>query len=317
MSIRGTTFAANENTKKMRTFILGWNPSESTYSLVDFQRDFPDMEYGEFEWEIRDREQARSGDNFYLVKWGPGSCGIVMRGFFLGDPFPVREKTPEGQDRYFIRLRPQFMVHPDHPKGLLTVRRLKEAMPDFPWDSPAGQQLPDRYVPLLKSLWDGYETLFDNADLDGMLADRNRRPEAGVDEAVSLAVEAHYGRRDHDGNPPIVHSLRVGMHGETDDEIICGILHEVLRYPEWTAGDLRDRGFSEEVVDVLLLVLHRDGMDSRPVRFDGNRTAAAVATYDAEDNFNRLYRGETSEWPADRRREEETEELRKLLSKKE
>lgn len=275
----------------MKTFILEWFTSDSPYRLVDFQHDFPRIEYGDFEWKLDDRRDGiRSGDNFYMVKTGKGNCGVVMKGFFLNEP-------QEGKDGCYVSLRPLVMVHPDHPKGLLSTKDLAEAFPKYfsvygtpAWDVTSAAET-------LDELWEEYLRRFDPTDYDGILLAKNSRPEAGVEDAIALASEALYDVRDHDGNPAIIHSLRVGLKGKTDVEKICGFLHEVLRDPEWTAGDLRDRGFSEEVVDTLLMITHRDGQ-TMPVAFfvDLPRTALNVCFADLDDNKEREELGETSEW---------------------
>ena len=200
----------------MDTFILKWNPEASPYSLIDFQRDFPQLEYGNFRWVLNEASGLRSGDNFFLVKTGKGSCGIVMKGFFISEPYSIKK---DGTSGYMVDLRPTYMFHPDNPKGILPLNELKAGIPDY----------------------------------DGILADRNRRPSAGVDDAVSLVSEVLYDKKDSAGDPLILRALRSGLSGETVEDKIRGFLHDVISTPDWDAGALRDRGFSEAVIDGLLL----------------------------------------------------------------
>jgi hypothetical protein len=239
-------------TRKMRTFVLGWNPSLSPYKLGDFQHDFQKIEYGDIEWQLDDWQQARSGDNFILVKYGGGNCGVVMRGFFVSAPFSVKEWNDRGDKLHMIRLRPTLMVHPDHPKGIIGLSDLKKDIPGFPWDSPSGQLLQEDKVDIFNILWRRYTTRFVNSDYGNALLDRNYHPEAGIDDAVMLACEVLYDRKGEDGRPAILDSLRHGLAATDEDGAICGFLKGVIQNTGWDAGDLRQKGFSEAVVDTLM-----------------------------------------------------------------
>ena len=235
----------------MNTFILKWNPEASPYSLIDFQRDFPKLEYGLFSWKLEEYEGLRSGDNFFLVKTGKGNCGVVMKGFFISDPFPVRNG---GDSSTKVNLRPTYMFHPDSPKGILRLDELRASIPDFPWEEGiSGRRLSGHQTEILGLMWDRFLEEHDNCDYDGILADRNRRPDAGIDDAVALASEVLYDREDINGEPLILKSLRSGLSGTTIEEKIRGFLLDVMSDPEWDAGALREKGFSETVVESLLV----------------------------------------------------------------
>ena len=49
-----------------------------------------------------------------------------------------------------------------------------------------------------------------------------------LQKAISIAVEAHEGQVDKGGNPYILHPLRVMMSLRTIDEMIVGVLHDVV-----------------------------------------------------------------------------------------
>lgn len=249
MSISGITFALLTR-KAMRTFILGWNPSKSSYGLVDFQRDFLNLEYGDFEWKLDQWQGIRSGDNFLMVKTGDGNRGIVMRGFFLSAPHPRRGGR---SDVLYVDLRPTFMIHPDHPKGILPIDLLMHTMPGFRWDEDtSGRELPECCVRELEPLWRGFLSCFIPADYDNVRLGRDNRPDAGIDEAVALASEALFDKKAPDGTPLILHSLSAGLAGRTEEEIIRGFLLPVIKEKEWSVGEIREKGFSESIVDSLM-----------------------------------------------------------------
>lgn len=114
---------------------------------------------------------------------------------------------------------------------------------------------------------------------------------AGIDEAVALAAKAHAGMKDLDGKPVILHPLAVGLAGKTENEIICGILHDVVEDTGYTFEDLLEMGFSTEVVDTLRLLTHDRSEPYmeyvRRIVDSGNGTALAVKLNDLHHNLAR------------------------------
>ncbi len=237
----------------MKTFILEWRPSISSYKMEHFNEDFRYLEYGEFNWSVWDWKQARSGDNFYMVKCGEGATGIVMTGFFLSDRYQADDWSGRGRDVHYMDMRPTFMVHPACSKGLLTTEELDRALPGFQWNGGhSGRLLDPESAAKLAVLWNGYASLIPEVDFRNETASRNLIPEAGIDDALDVAVEAHYGKLDPDGTPSILKRISAGMAGKSDFERICGFLGGVLEESDISAGELREKGFSEAVVDYLV-----------------------------------------------------------------
>ncbi len=80
-----------------------------------------------------------------------------------------------------------------------------------------------------------------------------------IDLALSIAVEAHAGQKDRDGEAYILHPLQVGLMGATDEERCAGFLHDVLEDTPVTAQELLERGIPTGVVKALELLTHRKG----------------------------------------------------------
>ena len=59
-----------------------------------------------------------------------------------------------------------------------------------------------------------------------------------IEDALSLAVDAHDGQKDLDGNPVILHPITVGLAGRNREEIIAGLLHDVVEDTNYTFDDL-------------------------------------------------------------------------------
>lgn len=72
--------------------------------------------------------------------------------------------------------------------------------------------------------------------------------------AIALAVKAHEGQFEKAGQPYILHPLRVMMSLRTAEEMIVGVLHDVVEDCAdrgYTWQRLSDEGFSQTVIDAL------------------------------------------------------------------
>jgi len=70
-----------------------------------------------------------------------------------------------------------------------------------------------------------------------------------LEKAIQIALEAHKGQTDKAGAPYLLHLIRVMNAGQTENEKICGILHDLVEDTPWTFEDLRvfrrsDQSFS-------------------------------------------------------------------------
>lgn len=107
--------------------------------------------------------------------------------------------------------------------------------------------------------------------------------------AIELAVAAHKGQVDKAGKPYILHPLRVMFAGEDVDQMIVGVLHDVVEDTPATLDVLRASGFSEHVVESVDAVTRRE--DETYTQFinriaKSTRTAIKVKLHDFEDNMS-------------------------------
>lgn len=115
--------------------------------------------------------------------------------------------------------------------------------------------------------------------------------EAGIDEAIGVALAAFRGKTDLDGKPAVLHSIEVGLAGTTLDAQLAGYLHDVVEDTEMTFEDLLEIGFPERVVDVLRLctrdrdVPYEEYIDN--ILRSGSRTAVEVKLNDLNHNLAR------------------------------
>ncbi|WP_405725219.1 GTP pyrophosphokinase [Anaerotignum sp.] len=109
-----------------------------------------------------------------------------------------------------------------------------------------------------------------------------------LEKAAKLAEKAHQGQVDKGGQPYILHPGRVMEQCETETEKIVALLHDVMEDTPYTLEDLRQEGFSEEVLEALLCLTHRKGESYTAYigRVCENPLAARVKYADLQDNMD-------------------------------
>jgi (p)ppGpp synthase/HD superfamily hydrolase len=109
-----------------------------------------------------------------------------------------------------------------------------------------------------------------------------------LEHALSLAVDAHKGQLDKAGQPYILHPLRVMFRLTGETEQIVGILHDVVEDSDTTLDDLRQMGYSEEIVTALDHVTRRESetYEEFVQRSLQNPLARRVKQADLEDNMD-------------------------------
>lgn len=112
-----------------------------------------------------------------------------------------------------------------------------------------------------------------------------------VEETLQIALDAHKGQKDLDGNPAILHPIAVGLMGSNNAEIKTGFLHDVVEDSELTIDDLRRKGVDEEVLAALELLTHDKETDYfdyvQRIAGSGNLTAIHTKINDLKHNLDR------------------------------
>ncbi len=111
---------------------------------------------------------------------------------------------------------------------------------------------------------------------------------ATVEDAVSIAARAHRGQKDKAGAPYLLHPLRMMLRMDTEAAMMAAVLHDVVEDTEWTLDRLREAGFSEEVLEAVDCLTHREGESYEQFveRVRTNPVARQVKVADLEDNMN-------------------------------
>ena len=110
-----------------------------------------------------------------------------------------------------------------------------------------------------------------------------------LEKAIQIATQAHKGQFDKSGKDYIGHPLRVMEMGNTEEEKIVGVLHDVVEDTEWTFEALAGEGFSKEIIDALRCVTkisENENYDDFIERVKKNPLAAAVKINDLTDNMD-------------------------------
>jgi (p)ppGpp synthase/HD superfamily hydrolase len=110
-----------------------------------------------------------------------------------------------------------------------------------------------------------------------------------LNKAVSIAQKAHHQQVDKTGAPYILHVMRVMLRGQTLDEKICGVLHDVVEDSPITFDDLAKEGFSEHIIAALRCVTkitEDEDYEKFIERVRTNPLAVRVKINDLEDNMD-------------------------------
>ena len=104
--------------------------------------------------------------------------------------------------------------------------------------------------------------------------------------AMKLCADAHKGQADKAGNLYILHPLRVAAAGNTLDQVVLGLLHDVVEDTAYTLEDIAEQGFPADLVQALDAISKRSG-ESREdylYRVAQNDLATAVKYHDFDNN---------------------------------
>ena len=149
------TFEVVPMQKEPRTYLMRWNPAISSFKEEDYKGCLEDMVHGMFRmnWSIRDWEEARRGDMFYMLRSGDDKAGIVFCGQFISDPYPGEDWAGSNKRRMYVDM---ICIAPEEPdeKPALSLERLSAAIPDYDWaKGHSGVLLPSDIAEKLAELW--------------------------------------------------------------------------------------------------------------------------------------------------------------------
>ena len=78
--------------------------------------------------------------------------------------------------------------------------------------------------------------------------------------ALKLCFDAHKNQTDKSGMPYVFHPFHLAEEMKDEKTTTVALLHDVIEDTEYTLDDLKKMGFSEDVLDAILLMTHADGV---------------------------------------------------------
>jgi len=107
-------------------------------------------------------------------------------------------------------------------------------------------------------------------------------------KAAQVAARAHQGQKRKDGTPYIAHPVRVAIRCGAKIYKVVALLHDVIEDTDVTVEELRELGFTEEVILAVDAVTKRPGEQYadfiKRIKAAGE-LAIAVKLADIEDNL--------------------------------
>ncbi|MDQ0875738.1 (p)ppGpp synthase/HD superfamily hydrolase [Paenibacillus sp. V4I3] len=105
-------------------------------------------------------------------------------------------------------------------------------------------------------------------------------------KAILIAAKAHDGQTDKGGNPYILHPARLATKANSEEESIVAMLHDVVEDSDTTLFDLKNAGFSADIIEALDCLTKRadESYEDFIKRIKLNPLARKVKLLDLEDN---------------------------------
>lgn len=137
-----------------RTYLMRWNPSISSFTEDDYKECVENMIHGMFRmnWSIKEWEEARRGDFFYMMRTGDDKAGVVFNGQFISDPYPGEDWAGTNKRRMYVDM---ICTNPanSEEKPRVSLERLQELIPSFEWTKGhSGALLPEEVTAQLDEL---------------------------------------------------------------------------------------------------------------------------------------------------------------------
>lgn len=109
-----------------------------------------------------------------------------------------------------------------------------------------------------------------------------------LEDTIQLALDAHRGQVDKAGAPYILHPLRMMLQMDDEPAQMAAVLHDVVEDSPVTLDDLREQGFSAEVVAAVDALTRREDETYLDFvrRARTNPIARRVKLADLQDNMD-------------------------------
>ena len=105
-------------------------------------------------------------------------------------------------------------------------------------------------------------------------------------KALRLCFDSHKEQTDKTGMPYVFHPFHLAEQMNDEISTVCALLHDVVEDTDTSFEDLSDMGFPSEVIEVLKLLTHTDGVPYMDYveRISSNQIATKVKIADLTHN---------------------------------
>ena len=106
-------------------------------------------------------------------------------------------------------------------------------------------------------------------------------------KAITIACEAHQGQSSINGEPYILHPLRLLIKAKSNEERIIAILHDVIEKTNISLLDLKNKGFDQNIISSIDSLSRRRGESYIEYieRLMQNKISVKIKLLDLADNI--------------------------------
>ena len=106
-------------------------------------------------------------------------------------------------------------------------------------------------------------------------------------KAITIACEAHQGQSSINGEPYILHPLRLLVKAKSNEERIIAVLHDVIEKSNITLADLKNKGFDQNIISAIDSLSRRrsESYIDYIGRLMQNRISVKIKLLDLADNI--------------------------------
>ena len=106
-------------------------------------------------------------------------------------------------------------------------------------------------------------------------------------KALIIAYEAHQGQSSINGEPYILHPLRLLIKAKSNEERIIAILHDVIEKTNISLADLKNKGFDQNIISSIDSLSRKRGESYVDYigRLMQNRISVKIKLLDLADNI--------------------------------
>ena len=107
-------------------------------------------------------------------------------------------------------------------------------------------------------------------------------------KAIKIACEAHQGQFSINGEPYILHPLRLLIKAKSNEERIIAVLHDVIEKSNISLADLKNKGFDQNIISYIDSLSRRrsESYIEYIERLMQNKISVKIKLLDLADNIN-------------------------------